>query len=226
MKRDIKNIDNILFDLDGTLVDSQEGIINSAMYALDYYGISYSGKEELKKFIGPPLKNAFMEFYGFDKDKALQAAMVYREYYADKGVYQVKLYDGIIEMLASLKKAGKKIFLATSKTEKYAHVILEYFGISKYFDYIGGTDMQGIRDSKAKVLKYVLETTDTYVSDSVLVGDSRYDVLGAKELGMRTIAVLYGYGSAEEHMKAGPDYTVHTPGELLSIMLYKFALIL
>lgn len=219
MEKDIKQIDNVLFDLDGTLVDSQEGIINSAMYALDYYGIPYSGREELKKFIGPPLKNAFMEFYGFDEDKALSAAMVYREFYADKGVFQVNVYDGVRKMLAGLKEAGKRLYLATSKTEKYAEIILEYFGLSDFFDYIGGTDMQGVRDSKAKVLRYVLETAGIFVTDSVLVGDSRYDVCGAKELGMRTIAVLYGYGSAKEHEQAGPDYIARSPNEVLEILL-------
>jgi len=127
------NFEYILFDLDGTITDSGEGITKSVQYALKSFDILVNNLEELRKFIGPPLKESFKEYYKFDEEKANRALVKYREYYADKGIYENSLYDGIIEILEKLKKNGKTIILATSKPEVYAKQILKYFKIDKYF---------------------------------------------------------------------------------------------
>lgn len=207
----IRNYQNILFDLDGTLTDPGLGITNSVQYALKRCGITVSDRNELYKFIGPPLKESFEVFFGFSDKDSDRAVEYYREYYRDKGIYENKLYDGIEELLQYLKEKGKTIILATSKPEEFAVEILKYFHIEKYFNCIAGATMDGSRVKKADVIRYALDKcgiTDT--SSSVMVGDREHDVLGAAQLGIDSIGVLFGYGSREELKNAGATYIVET----------------
>ena len=133
--------DTILFDLDGTLTDPGEGITNSVAYALRKYGIEVSDRSELYKFIGPPLKDSFMKYYGFDEDKAEEAIAYYREYFRDTGIFENRVYEGVEDMLRGLQANGKRIVLATSKPEEFAIRILEHFGLRKYFTVVAGASM-------------------------------------------------------------------------------------
>lgn len=209
----------IFFDLDGTVTDPGVGITNAVMYALEKFGIELPDRSELYKFIGPPLMESFSEFYGFDVDKCRQAIIYYREYYGDKGLYENEVYDGIKELLAELKRRGKKIVLATSKPEKFANQILDYFGLAEYFDFVAGAAMDETRTGKSQVLKYALEMTGaTDVSKIVMIGDRKHDMIGASEFGLAKIGVLYGYGDRQELEVHGADYIVATPGEILDIV--------
>ncbi len=207
---------NILFDLDGTLTDPGVGITNSAAYALAKYGIKIIDRSELYKFIGPPLKNSFMEYFGFSEAESLQAVEYYREYFRDKGIFENKVYEGIPEMLQALKNAGKTIILATSKPEAFAQKILEHFDLLKYFDFVAGATMDGVRSKKADVIRYAIEKSQiSDLAETIMVGDREHDIIGANENGISSIGVLFGYGSMEELEKAGAMYIVGAPLEIL-----------
>lgn len=213
----MKNI--VLFDLDGTLTDSVAGITNSLMYALDKFGIRVEDRSELYKLVGPPLLNSFMEYYGFDEEKAKRAATYYREVYDTTGKYENEVYEGIPKTLGDLKKAGNHLLVATSKPEHMAKDILEHFSLSEYFDVIAGSDLEGVRNTKGKVIQYALEQyavlENISVADvkenAVMVGDRLHDVHGAKENGIACIGVLYGYGNREELEEAGADFIAEKP---------------
>lgn len=212
--------DIVLFDLDGTLTDPGEGITNSVAYALRKYGIEVSDRSELYKFIGPPLKDSFMKYYDFDEDKAEEAIAYYREYFRDTGIFENRVYEGVEDMLRSLHTDGKKIVLATSKPEEFAIRILEHFGLSKYFDVVAGASMDSSRSKKGDVIAYAIslcESFDKYTA--VMVGDREHDIIGAKENGLKSIGVFYGYGSENELKTSGADYIVSRPIEVLSLIL-------
>ncbi len=214
----MKNYQYILFDLDGTITDPGLGITNSVIHALHKFGIS-DKRENLYKFIGPPLADSFMRYYGFDEEKAKLGIEYYREYYAVKGIFENVVYDGIEEMLKMLKQKGKKILLATSKPEDFAKQILQHFYLDSYFDFVAGATMDEKRVRKADVISYALESYNIQNLDDVLmVGDREHDVLGAKEVGMDCAGVLYGYGSQEELEKAGASYIVKNVEELTKLV--------
>ncbi|CUU47844.1 MULTISPECIES: HAD family hydrolase [Clostridium] len=214
------NFEYILFDLDGTLTDSGEGITKSVQYALKSFGILVDDLKELNKFIGPPLKDSFKEYYNFDEEKAQLGLVKYREYFADKGIYENKLYDGIPELLEVLKKNNKKIVLATSKPEVYARQILQYFKIDKYFDFAAGADFEETRVNKGDVIKYALQEANiTDLSKVIMVGDREHDIIGAKENNIKSVGVLYGFGDVIELTQARAEYIVKDTEELLNILL-------
>ena len=205
--------DVILFDLDGTLTDSAEGIINSVVYALERMGIPYTDKRELRRFVGPPLQDAFRDYYGLSEDGVTNAVRTFREYFTEKGIYENAVYDGVPEMLDTLQKAGYTLAVATSKPEAFAEQILAYFGLSKYFTVVAGASMGGT--SKPIVIRRALQKLCTEPSDRVLmIGDREHDVLGAKEVGLPSLGVLYGYGSEAELREAGADFIARTPQEI------------
>ena len=209
-----------LFDLDGTLTDPYEGISKSVIYSLQSFGIEESDELVLKKFIGPPLKESFMKFYGFDEKKALKAVEKYRERYIATGVYENALIDGVKETLSALKDKGVRIFLATSKPQPLAEVILEHFGITEYFDFIGGADFNYNRDEKWQVIEYVFENAGIKDRENALmIGDRMHDIIGAKKTGIKSLCVLCGYGSREEFIEYGADYIVNTIRDILSYII-------
>ena len=205
----------VLFDLDGTLTDPGIGITNSVAYALEKYGIRTADRSELYKFIGPPLQDSFEMFYGFSKEDARKAVDYYREYYKDRGIYENRLYEGMDTLLQSLYDAGRTLLVATSKPEEFARQILEHFAVSHYFTYVAGSNMDGTRSRKDEVIAYALETGKIQnLSSAVMVGDREYDIKGAKQTGIDSIGVLFGYGSRQELETAGADYIAELPGDI------------
>ena len=210
----------ILFDLDGTLTDPFEGITGGVAHALDFYGNKYESRDSLKLFIGPPLREQFMEYCSVDVEKGEEYVAKYREYYAVKGIYENRVYDGIEQMLEILKNAGKKIVLATSKPEKFALIILEHFGLIKYFDFVAGALMSNTRTKKDEVIAYALENIGEYdMSTTIMVGDRLHDVEGAAKFGIDTVGVTFGYGSYDELKNAGAKIIVDTVDELTAELL-------
>ena len=205
--------DVILFDLDGTLTDSAEGIVNSVVYALERKGIPYASKQALRRFVGPPLQDSFRDYCGFSDEQAKEMVRIFREYFTQKGIYENAVYDGVPEMLDSLCKAGYTLAVATSKPEAFAEQILARFDLAKYFTVIAGASMDGT--TKPVVIRQALSRLATEPSDRVLmVGDREHDVLGAKEVGIASLGVLYGYGDEEELRGAGADHIARTPSEI------------
>ncbi|MDY0258386.1 MAG: HAD family hydrolase [Desulfovibrio sp.] len=195
----------IFFDLDGTITDSAQGIIRAVQYALEAFNISAS-EESLIPFIGPPLRDSFAQFFPGDTEKLEQVVAKYREYYGEQGIFEARLYDGIADLLCQLAEKGHILALATSKPESFAVRIIEHFDLTRYFTCIAGAQLKGTRTDKPAVLRYACQTLGITPSEACLmVGDRKYDVLGAHEVGMPCAAVLYGYGSEEELKKAGAD---------------------
>lgn len=210
----------LLFDLDGTLTDPMEGITKSVQYALRSFGIDVEDRTELCRFIGPPLKESFEKFYGFEPEKAEEAVAKYREYFTPTGIFENEVYEGIPKMLKSLKEAGKTLILATSKPTLYAERILGHFGLDGYFTFVAGSNFDGTRVKKAEVIAYALE--ENKISDRsavIMVGDREHDILGAKAVGVESVGVLYGYGNAEEFAQAGADYVAETVEQLEELLL-------
>lgn len=199
----------ILFDLDGTLTDPMMGITKSVKYALEKFNINVDTLEELCKFIGPPLKDSFMDFYNFSEEEAEKGIKFYRERYSTKGVYENIVYDGIEDLLKKLKDNNKVLIVATSKPEVFAKQILEHFKLDKYFDYICGSNLDGTRSKKAEVIEYALNIAGvTEKDEAIMIGDRKHDIIGAKSINIESIGVLYGYGNFEELEKSGADYIV------------------
>lgn len=194
----------ILYDLDGTLVNSQEGITKCVQHALRHFGIQEPDRNKLRPFIGPPLREQFMKMYGFSREQADEAVMKYRERYSVKGMYESELYPHVKEVLGWLREKGYIQALASSKNESACVEILKHFGIDQYFDLIGGATDDGRISQKADVLKMVMERLgSTEPTDYVLIGDTRYDAEGARAVNMGCIGVTYGFGTREELEAAG-----------------------
>lgn len=208
----------IFFDLDGTLTDPMVGITKSVQYALEKFGIIEEDLWNLTKFIGPPLVDSFIRFYGFSREEGLLAVQYYREYFSPTGIFENKVYEGVEQLLADLKKEGKQLALATSKPEEFAKRILTHFHLDSYFDFVGGALMNA-RTDKAEVIAYVLEQTGAKKEKTIMVGDREHDVIGAKKNGLCSVGVLYGYGSLEELKQAGANEIVSDMGQLRRTLL-------
>ncbi len=202
----------ILFDLDGTLTDSGEGIINCAALALEHFGLPVPDREAMRVFVGPPLHETFMKF-GVPADKTEEAVRIYRSRYIPIGKFENTPYPGIRELLEKLQKQGHRLYVATSKPEQMSIDILEHFDLAKYFTRICGASMDFSRNSKSAVIAYLLEQAGQE-GDLVMVGDTAFDVIGAKAHGIPTIGVSWGYGTVEDMKKAGAAAIVHTTEEL------------
>lgn len=205
---------NILFDLDGTLTDSADGVTRSVQHALKMYNINAS-TDELKPFIGPPLQLSFQEVYGFSEPEAYRAVEYYRDYYRDRGIYENRLYPGITEMLIKLQQNGMQLFVATSKPTVFARKVLKHFSVDRHFKLIIGSNLDGTRVQKAEVIEAVLdEAGDLPPEATVMVGDREHDIIGARAHNLDSIAVSYGYGPLEELIAAKPSAIVHSVREL------------
>lgn len=206
----------ILFDLDGTLTDSGEGIINCAILALEHFGLPIPSREALRVIVGPPLDQSFIRF-GVPADKTDEAIRVYRSRYTTLGKYENFPYPGIREALQALKDAGHRLFVATSKPEDMSVDILTKFGLAPYFEIICGATLDGSRSHKADVIAYLLGKAQD-ADNIIMVGDTKYDVLGAKAHNIPTIGVAWGYGTREEMVEAGAVAIAETPRELVTLL--------
>ncbi len=211
---------HILFDLDGTLTDPGMGITNSIMYALKKFHIEETNRENLYKFIGPPLKASFEKYYGFSKEESELALQYYREYFKPKGLYENQVYKGVRELLIELKSRNKTLILATSKPEEFAIEILKHFDLYPYFDFVAGATMDSSRVKKEDVILYALQSYGiSDLSSAIMIGDREHDILGAKQVGLDSIGVLYGYGDYEELKEAGATYIAENTEDILKIIL-------
>lgn len=211
----MKKYDIIAFDLDGTLTDPAHGLILSFEYGLKKMGVDFGPKESLKRFIGPPLYDEWRAEFGFSPEEAAEALRLFREYFAVYGWWDNEMYGGVPEMLARLKAAGKRIALATSKPEVFARQILNLFGLTEYFDFIGGASTDKTRDKKWEVLEYVLLGLGSPARERViLVGDRKYDAEGARKVGIASMGVTYGHGSEEEIAASGFDLVADSVSEI------------
>ena len=212
-------IDIILFDLDGTLTDPKEGLTKSIQYALESFGINVKTPDDLVKFIGPPIRSAFKEFYGFDDAGAEKAVEKFRERFLVKGLFENVMYNGIDAMLQRLIDADKTLIIATSKPTIQAKTVLSYFKLDKYFTYVSGSEMNGDRSDKSEVIQYALEQNNINdLSRCIMVGDRKHDIIGAKTVGMKSVGVLYGYGDYDELSEANADYIVKDVDELSDLL--------
>lgn len=210
----------IFLDLDGTITDSREGIVNCFEYALNYFGIEVEDKAMLEQFIGPPLEQSFREGFGFDEEKTELAVKKYRERFVPVGMFENKVYDGMEDALQRLKEAGKVLIVATSKPEYMAVKILEHFGLDGYFDDICGSDSDRNRNKKDEVIRYALEKHGiTELDDVLMVGDRKFDVIGAANCGLKCMGVLYGFGDREELEAAGAAYIAETVEDMARIIV-------
>lgn len=210
----------IFLDLDGTITDSSEGITKCFEYALNHFGIEVADRAELVRYIGPPLEQSFREGFGFDPEKAVLAVAKYRERFVPVGMFENRVYDGMEDALQRLKEAGKVLIVATSKPENMAVRILEHFGLDGYFDDICGSDDTQNRSKKDEVIQYALEKHGiTDLSDVLMVGDRKFDVIGAGKCGLQCMGVLYGFGDREELEAAGAAYIAETPQEMAQMIV-------
>ncbi|HFI0216857.1 TPA: HAD family hydrolase [Streptococcus suis] len=209
----------ILFDLDGTLTDSGQGILNSVAYALEKMGIEEPDTANLNRFIGPPLYESFSRFYQLSPEDTQSAVDAFRVYFKEKGMFENQLYPGIIPLLEELRTAGKTLVIATSKPEIFAKQILEHFGIAHYFDVIAGASLDSSRISKADVIGYAINQLEAFPKHAVMIGDREHDVEGARMHQLPAIGVLYGYGSKQEFEKAGATMIVETVQDLKKVLL-------
>lgn len=205
---------SIFFDLDGTLTDSGEGIINCATLALEHFGLPIPTREEMRVFVGPPLDKTFMQF-GVPAEKTQEAIDVFRSRYLVVGKFENTPYPGIHQLLERLKTQGHRLFVATSKPEVTALEVLEKFKLTDYFEMICGATMDGSRVHKADVIAYLLNKIGT-PENILMVGDTEFDVLGASHHGIATIGVAWGYGTVEAMQKAGAIAIAYTMDELLT----------
>ena len=205
---------NILFDLDGTLTDPGVGITRSVAHALKHFGIEVEDTDTLTPFIGPPLVHSFSKLYGFDEARCLKAVEVYREYFSVKGLYENKVYPFTEQILKSLKENGIRLFIATSKPEKFARQILEHFGIDGYFDDIVGIAMNEEKVEKDVIVKRVIDRYSLDKSKTLMVGDRCFDIDGAHKNGIKCAAVLFGYGSRAEFEEYGADFIINSNEDL------------
>lgn len=212
-------ITTVLFDLDGTIADSFCGIANSILYALDKLGIEAPPRESLTNFVGPPLFDEFKRRFDFIDETAREAVRLYREYYPEKGIYEQTMIDGTESLLKELNDDGKRVFLATSKPQEYAEIILKYFDIENYFEEIYGASLDGKISSKAQVIRLALEENCLSADECIMVGDRSHDVLGAHECGVKCIGVLSGYGSREELEECGADFIAVKLKEIPELLL-------
>lgn len=207
----------ILFDLDGTLTESGEGITKSVQYALEKLGKPEPDREKLRVFVGPPLLEQFMKYADLDEETARQAVTFYRERYSVTGIFENRPYDGIKEVLETLENKGYILAVSSSKPEYFVEKVLDHFDMTKYFKVVVGSEMNGGRTKKADVIEETLRRLhmEKHRDQVLMVGDKEHDVFGAKQAGVSCVAVSYGYGTMEELVNAEPLQIVNSPAQLL-----------
>lgn len=212
----INDFQAVLFDLDGTVIDPKEGIINSILYAAKEFGREELNPETLDSFIGPPLYHSFQKRYGLTEEEAKEMVRLYRVYYADKGIFQCHLYDGIEELIKELFERNIFMSLATSKPMVYADQLLRHFGLEAYFDFTAGANLDGSRIDKIEVIQFALDNIPSFDKESILMlGDREFDIDGGKHHHLPTAYARWGYGVDELVLKSEPDYILDSPLDLL-----------
>lgn len=196
----------ILFDLDGTLTDPKEGITKSVAYALEKLNQHVEDTDTLLPYIGPPLYDSFIEISGMNEEQARQAVAFYRERYSTIGKFENAVIPGIPELLERLKVEGYALYVATSKPTVFAEQIIEHYGLASYFEFIGGSNLDGTRSKKQEVIQYVLDQNGLTPDQAVMIGDRMHDIIGAIGCRVESIGVLFGYGSEQELSEAGADH--------------------
>ncbi|WP_319378427.1 HAD hydrolase-like protein [uncultured Methanocorpusculum sp.] len=215
----MKTYTNIVFDLDGTLTDPAVGIINSFIYAMEKCGITVPDRSEMLKLIGPSPVQSFQELYGLSHEEATTAVRYYREFYRTKGIFESGVFPGIEDLLKSLQEEGKTLMVATAKVEQFAETVLKHFGIAQYFTCIAGSNLANTITHKSEIIKAAMERCSiTDLEHTVLVGDRMHDILGAKDAGIDSIGILYGYGTREELENAGADLIAESVLDLKRIL--------
>jgi len=215
----MKNYKVVLFDLDGTLSDPKIGITKSVQHALQKAGVMVNDLDELEPFIGPPLQVSFQEIYGFNDTQITQAIRDYRERFTERGMFENKLYEDIPVLLAHLKQQGYILTIATSKPTVFAEQIIKYFQLESYFDLVVGSHLDGSRSAKGEIIAEVLQQLDSYPKDQfIMIGDRKYDLIGARENQIDAIGVTYGFGSLEELKNEEPTYIVDHVNDLLKYL--------
>lgn len=214
----------LLFDLDGTLTDSKDGILNSVRYALRQMGAPIPSEDVLRTFIGPPLVESFQACCGFDEKTAWDAVARYREYFGDKGLFENAPYEGITGMLDALRGAGARMSVATSKPTVYAERIVERFGLAGFFDQVVGSNLDGSRTNKGEVIESAMEFYEgADLAAFTMVGDRKHDMLGAARNGIKAVGVLYGYGTREELTACHPAQLAASIDELQQVLLARLS---
>lgn len=198
---------HIIFDLDGTLINPEKGIMDSLSYTISIMNISFDLNSNFKEFIGPPLHEGFMDVLKLSESDADIAVKHFRDYYSRKGLYESTLYPGIYELLKNLNDNGIKLYLATSKLEKYAIAILKNLKLDKFFSFVSGAAYKGTGANKASLIGRVLQNIPSNEkSQTVMIGDTIFDIEGAQQTSIKSIGVLYGYSAVIELKNAGADY--------------------
>lgn len=210
---------HLFFDLDGTLTDSMPGIVHAVQYALRHFGIEPPADEALRCFVGPPMRESFMEFYGMSAAEAERAVAVSREYFIPKGMFENELYEGIAELLAATGAAGYTHIIATSKPQPFAERIIAHFGLTDRFRLICGSLLDGSRTTKSQVISHALRTLGITPDAAIMIGDRRYDIEGAAEFGMESIAAGWGYAAPGELEAARPTHFVRDVSALRRLLL-------
>ncbi|MGE6399969.1 MULTISPECIES: HAD family hydrolase [Bacillus cereus group] len=209
-----------LFDLDGTLTDPKEGIINSVLYALEKIGIEEVNISELDSFIGPPIQQSFVDRYNMNEIEVERAVFYFREYLKQSGLLENKVYDGIGALLQELKDDGNRLFVATSKPTVFAEQVIEHFQLTSFFEEIVGSNLDGTRIKKEEIIAHILQTNEELQKEEmVMIGDRKHDVIGANSNGIASIGVLYGYGNENELSDAGAIHIVKDVEELQSFCI-------
>ncbi|MBE5104862.1 HAD family hydrolase [Bacillus thuringiensis] len=204
-----------LFDLDGTLTDPKEGIVNSVLYALKKIGIEELHVSELDSFIGPPIQQSFANRYNMSEIEVEKAVYYFREYLKQSGLFENEIYDGIPNLLQELKDRDNRLFVATSKPTVFAKQVIEHFQLTNYFEDIIGSNLDGTRIKKEEIIAHILQTNGELKKEEiVMIGDRKHDIIGANHNGIASIGVLYGYGSEKELTEVGAIHIVNDVEEL------------
>ncbi len=211
----------IFFDLDGTLTDSQEGICKGLSIMMEHFGID-PAKIDMNVFLGPSLWYTCPKYLGLNEKQTEEAVTVFRKFYFDKGIYINRLYDGVLDLLEGLKAAGKKMAVATGKPENQAKIVTDYFKISSYFEFIGGSSLDDTRSTKSQVIAHTIKNcsiNDSELSKIIMIGDRQNDIQGAKDNKIDSLGILWGYGTKTELTTAGANYIFQTPQEVLKALV-------
>lgn len=211
---------NLIFDLDGTLTDPADGITRCYQYALDALGVRVPARSDLLKFIGPPMRQNFAALLGAgDAGLIERAVSLYRERFARVGLYENEVYAGTREMLASLRDADFRLFVATSKVTEYSVLVLEHFALTEFFDAVYGATPDGSLDDKSLLLARLLAEERLDPSESVMIGDREHDIRAAHRNGVRAVGIAYGYGSRAELTAAGAEFICDSPSQVVALLL-------